>query len=266
MKKINKIVLLSDEQTSKTGRNFLKDMQKLMEDMHLQVWHLALNLEEQIADAVYQFDRIALEIQPDLLIVADYACIKMQSPEEEPFYNNMTIPVIHLLFRRPWEYDVFMIWRSNFINRHYTIIPEDAEYIREFYPRVPNVKTFLPNLWNQAERMVCYSGQYTKLQIKQCYQNLPAYMKTIAERWRMIMERESYQTDTEAVKQCLKEIGFVYSAAEYQDILYMLQSAFVLHYYERYGEAEAGKIQIHKEIMQEQIEEFLNLDFRISLL
>lgn len=266
MKNVTKIVLLSDEKTSRTGRNFFASIQKLMEERHLQVWNLALNLEADIANAVYQFDRIALEIQPDLLIVADFACIKMQSPEEEPFYNNMTIPVIHLLFRRPWEYEVFMIWRCNFIDRYYTLIQEDVNHIRKFYPRIPDVKPFQKGLWNQEEKLVCYSGQYTMQQAESIYQGLPGYMKTIAERWCAIVEREPYMADTDSLQQCLREIGFDCSASEYLDILYMMQGAFSLYYYNKHGEVNMEKIQMQADILQQQIDEFLNLDYKVSLL
>lgn len=266
MKSINKIVLLSDEKTSLTGRSFFASMQKQLEERHLKVWNLALSLESDIANAVYQFDRIALEIQPDLLIVADFACIKMQSPEEEPFYNNMTIPVIHLLFRRPWEYDVFMVWRSNFIDRYYLLVSEDVKHIREYYKRVPNITHFEDGLWNQEEKLVCYSGQYTMQQAESIYQNLPGYMKTIAERWCAIMEREPYMADTDGLKQCLREIGFDCSDSEYLDILYMMQGAFSLYYYKKNREMAVEEIQIQTDILQKQIDEFLNLDFKVSLL
>ena len=109
MKQINKIVILSDENTTLIGRQFGKLAKKLLQQRKIEVYDLTLNITENIADAVYQFDRIGLEINPDLLIVTDFACIGMQSQEEEPLYNDMTIPVIHVLFRRPWEYHTFMI-------------------------------------------------------------------------------------------------------------------------------------------------------------
>lgn len=263
---VKKIALLSDENTTQTGKEFLEYAKGFLEKRDMTVWSLALRLDLDIADAVYQFDRISLEIKPDLLIVADFACIRMQSPEEEPFYNNMTIPVIHLLFRRPWEYDVFMIWRCNFTTRCYCLVPEDVWHIRTFYRRVPKVKRFLAGLWTAEEKMVCYEGQYLPEELYPAYDSLPDYMKTIAKRWMAIMERNELLTDEEGLKQCLQEIGFVCSEEEYLDILYMMRGVFPLYYKEHHQKTSDGVFQIEESVMQQQLDEFIDLDFEISLL
>lgn len=265
MRQINKIVLLSDENTTVVGKDFLEHIQAQLEMNGLQVWRIDVNLKNNLADAIYQFDRISLEIKPELLVVADFACIKMQSPEEEPFYNNMSIPVIHLLFRRPWEYEVFMIWRSNFIDRYYCLVPEDVSYVRVFYQRLPNVKHFWDGLWNAEEKQVCYQGQYRKEELVQAYQELPDYIKTIAKRWAAMMRQNNGLSDAEGLRQCLKEIGFDCSEAEYQDIVYMLRYVFALYNYECHQKG-IGDIHIREDVMRQQMEEFLDLDFEISLL
>lgn len=265
MKQVNKIVLLSDEDTSKTGLAFMASAKKLLEEKGLEVHSLMVRPMENIADAIYQFDRIDLEIKPDLLIVADFACVKMQSPEEEPIYNNMTIPVVHVLFRRPWEYDVFMIWRCNFINRCYLLVPEDVAHVRTYYPRVPNVKKLREELWRAEPKAVCY-GEYEKERLEQSYNDLPDYMKTIAKRWASIMERKNGLTEEEGIKYCFKEMGFTCSDREYLDILYMMQCVFPLYYKERHREEHDGAVGIREEVLRQQLEEFLDIDFEVSLL
>lgn len=265
MKQVNKIVLLCDENTSQAGLAFMEAAEKILEKKGLIVHSLMIRPTEDIMDAVYQFDRIDLEIAPDLLIVADFACIKMQSPEEEPFYNNMTIPVVHVLFRRPWEYEVFMIWRCNFINRCYCLVPEDVEHIRTYYRRVPNVKKLRDGLWRAEPKAVCYA-EYEKEQLEQNYHVLPDYMKTIAKRWRVIMEQNENLSDEEGVRQCLQEIGFTCNESEYLDILYMMRSIFPLYYKECHqNEGEALSV-IQEENLKLQMDEFLQVDFEVSLL
>lgn len=263
MKQANKIVLLCDENTSQAGLSFFASAKEILEKKGLIVHSLLLKPTEDIMDAVYQFNRIDLEISPDLLIVADFACIKMQCPEEEPFYNNMTIPVVHVLFRRPWEYEVFMIWRCNFINRCYCLVPEDVEHIRTYYRRVPNVEKLQEGLWCAEPKAVCYA-EYKKEQLKQKYDTLPDYMKIIAKRWRGIMERAENLTEEEGVRQCLKEIGFTCNEAEYLDILYMMRNIFPLYYKEQHPEETLLAIQ--EESLKKQLEEFLRVDFEVSLL
>ena len=239
--------------------------EKLLEQKGLIVHKLMVRPTEDIADAVYQFDRIDLEIDPDLLIVADFACITMQCPEEEPFYNNMAIPVVHVLFRRPWEYEVFMVWRCNFINRCYCLVPEDVEHIRTYYRRVPNVKKLREGIWDADPRLVCY-GEYTREDLEHKYELLPDYMKAIAKRWRAIMEQDEKLSEEEGVKQCLREIGFSCSETEYLDILYMLQSVFPLYELEKHREENGKHFAIQEETLLQQLEEFLETDFVVTLL
>ena len=266
MKQVNKIVLLSDENTSKVGLNFIERTEKLLEERGFAVYSLRIRPMQDIADAIYQFDRIDLEIKPDLLIVADFACIKMQCPEEEPFYNNMAIPVVHVLFRRPWEYEVFMIWRCNFINRCYCLVPEDVEHILTYYRRVPNVKKLQEGLWDAEPRAVCY-GEHTRQELEEKYELLPDYMKTIAKRWMAIMRRKEGMSEEVGVKQCLQEIGFACNEAEYLDILYMMQSVFPLYYKECHRNEEGGALfTIQEEIMHRQLEEILQIEFEVTLL
>lgn len=265
MKQVNKIVLLCDENTSQAGLAFMASSKEILEKKGLIVHSLIVKPTEDIMDAVYQFNRIDLEISPDLLIVADFACIKMQCPEEEPFYNNMAIPVVHVLFRRPWEYEVFMVWRCNFINRCYCLVPEDVEHIRTYYRRVPNVKRLQEGVWSAEPRAVCYA-EHEKEQLERNYNALPDYMKTIAGRWKAIMEREKNLSEEEGVRQCLQEIGFDCNASEYLDILYMMKDIFPLHYRECRQKETEGLPVIQQENLEQQLEEFLQTDFEISLL
>lgn len=191
MKQINKIVILSDENTTLIGRQFGKLAKKLLQQRKIEVYDLTLNITENIADAVYQFDRIGLEINPDLLIVTDFACIGMQSPEEEPLYNDMTIPVIHVLFRRPWEYHTFMIWRCNFIDRFYILVPEDVSHVRKYYHKILNVKSLKEDLFGSDVRDI-WSMEHDEKILEQIYITLPDYVKVLGERWKAIMDQKKH--------------------------------------------------------------------------
>ena len=98
MKEIQKIVLLTDETTSSVGRLFFEKLAGIFRRQGKQVTTLPVRTDQNLAEAVYRFDEIS-RIKPDLLFVADFACIRMQSAEEEPMYNNLGIPTIHILFR-----------------------------------------------------------------------------------------------------------------------------------------------------------------------
>lgn len=265
MRQVKKIVLLSDENTSKAGLHFFEITKNLLEKKGLQVHNLMVRPMQDIADAIYQFDRIALEIKPDMLIVADFACITMQSPEEEPLYNNMSIPVVHVLFRRPWEYNVFMIWRCNFIDRFYMLVPEDVVHVRNYYPRVRNVRLLREGLFCENARTI-WSMEYDESVLEQNYLALPDYMKTIAERWNAIMEQSGDDREEEGLKRCLREIGFACSEAEYLDILYIMRSVFPLYYMKHHGEIKKHDVVMQENIMGEVLEDFLNTDFPVSLL
>ena len=264
MKQINRIVILSDENTTEPGIRFAELAKKLLQQRNVEVYDLKVNITENIADAVYQFDRIGLEIKPDLLMVMDFACIGMQSPEEEPLYNNMSIPVIHVLFRRPWEYHAFMVWRCNFIDRFYTLIPEDVSHIRTYYRRILNVKSLKEGLFAQDVRDV-WSMEYDGKLLEQMYVTLPDYVKVLADRWRAVMDQKIVSGEEAALQRCLQEIGFVCSDAEYLDILYMMQSVFLL-YHKSHDLGDQEKIVLQEAVMETVLDEFLNTGFQVSLL
>lgn len=264
MKQINRIVILSDENTTETGIRFAELAKKLLQQRNVEVYDLKVNITENIADAVYQFDRIGLEIKPDLLMVMDFACIGMQSPEEEPLYNNMSIPVIHVVLCRPWEYHAFMVWRCNFIDRFYTLIPEDVSHIRTYYHRILNVKSLQEGLFTQDVRDV-WSMEYDGKLLEQMYVTLPDYVKVLAERWKAVMDQKIVSGEEAALQRCLQEIGFICSDAEYLDILYLMQSVFLL-YHKSHNPGEQEKIALQETVMETIPDEFLNTEFQVSLL
>ena len=264
MKQINKIVILSDENTTLIGRQFGKLAKKLLQQRKIEVYDLTLNITENIADAVYQFDRIGLEINPDLLIVTDFACIGMQSQEEEPLYNDMTIPVIHVLFRRPWEYHTFMIWRCNFIDRFYILVPEDVSHVRKYYHKILNVKSLKEDLFGSDVRDI-WSMEHDEKILEQIYITLPDYVKVLGERWKAIMDQKKTSGEEDTLQRCLTEIGFVCSDEEYLDILFMMQSVFLL-YHKIQHPVDQKKVVLQEAVMETMLDEFLNTEFQVSLL
>lgn len=264
MRKIKKTVILSDQYTTEIGKKFAKAVQKIMEKRQIEVHIVSVNTEDNIADAVYQFDRINLELKPDLLMVLDLACVKMQSPEEEPLYNNMTIPVVHILFRRPWEYDVFMGWRTNFIDRFYTLIPQDVDHIKKYYGKwILNVKTLRPDLFVQNIRNV-WGAEWQEEKLSQEFEALPGYIKTLANQWEHIMVKNQNLNDEAAFRMCLDKIGFECSDAEYLDVLCCVKSMFSL--YNKKQNRQVENIEIRMYEMEKQVDEFLMMDFPVSLL
>lgn len=265
MKQINKVVILQDENITSVGRMLSVLVKKKLDAEKKETNIITVNVTENIADAVYQFDYIQLEIKPDLLIVSDFACIKMQSPEEEPLYNNMTIPVVHILFRRPWEYDVFMVWRTNFTDRFYVLIPEDVAYIKKYYRRLLNVKRLKECLFEQDVREV-WAAQYKKEECEGLYSLMPDYMRTLAKNWQIIKMQNQELSDEQVMEKCLSEIGFSCSDEEYLNILYLMRSAILLYYKDEYKDITDDKIRINESVLNDIVEDFLRTDFPVSLL
>lgn len=265
MKEIRKIILLTDETTSSVGRLFFEKLAGIFRRQGKQVTTLPVRTDQNLAEAVYRFDEIS-RIKPDLLFVADFACIRMQSAEEEPMYNNLGIPTIHILFRRPWEYEVFMIWRCDFTTRIYCLLEEDVPYIRTFYPRLLNVSALDQGLWDMDAKAVCYAKEGAWEELLQAYEGLPAYMKTIAGIYEKIKNRETQIGDAQAMQMCLAEISFTCTAAEYMDILYMMRHVFALFFQKQTGIREYRMPQMDWEALKQQGEEFLLLDFPVTLL
>ena len=267
MNNIQKIVLLSDDDTSSVGLLFFDALETFLTGQGIAVWHQRILTGQNMLEAVEQFDKIPLEIEPDLLIVADFACIKMQSEIEEPFYNNFEMPVVHLLFRRPWEYETFMIWRSNFTTRYYCILEEDAEFIREYYPRLLNIAALDANIWNCDAKTVLSMNGVTRKEIQTQCENLPEYLKTIGVLWQKEKQLQVKVSDAGALHKCLAKIGFACTQKEFLDILYSMKAVFVWYNLQQNG-MQQEKVDVLKDShdFASQILEFLNLEFPVSLL
>lgn len=278
MKEVHRVVLLSDDATSRLGLLILEQIKELLYAKGIEVWHQRILLAENVAEAIYQFDRISLELKPDLLIVADFACIKMQSEQEEPFYNNFAIPVVHLLFRRPWEYEAFMVWRCNFTTRLYCLQERDVFFIRTYYPRVPNVLALPDDLFlrgNDANALPgssgnwkiawLYSRQDYKEQRQVCCQ-MPEYMRTIHKCWEKELKDDPELYEAEAMEKCLMKLGIDSSREEFLDIMYLMRTIFPCHAYGELGVESVPTVNVRKEVLHRYVVELLNLDFPISLL
>lgn len=266
MHKMIKVALLSDNNTSKVGITFFDRLEMCMRKNQIESYHIKVRPDVDIAEAVRQFDRISLEIKPEFLIVADFACVRMQSAEEEPMYNNMGLMLVHLLFRRPWEYEIFLNGRCNFTTRYYCVLYEDMEFIKTYYPRLVNPRCFMKNLWEKEERAVCFAEWENYEYLKQQYQLLPDYMKTIAKYWKGIMDKQPLFTEHEGMQQCLKVIGFTCSEKEYLDILYLMRMVFPIYYMEKKGINYFEQPVLNETMLIEQMQEFLERDFKITLL
>lgn len=265
MKAINKIVILSDEYTTKIGKQFAKQLQCQFMQRKMEVSYLAVNTTDKLADAIYQFDRIGLELKPDLLIVLDLACVKMQSPEEEPLYNNMTIPLVHVLFRRPWEYEVFMTWRTNFIDRFYVLMPQDIAHVKRYYPRILNVRSLSKEIFSEDVRTV-WAMEYEEDAIRKELSALPDYMNVIADKWKAIKNENLQLSEEEALHMCLQGIGFTCNDLEYLNILYLMKSVFILYNIEICKSMEEKNITMQESGIEEQVNDFLKTEFPVSLL
>lgn len=267
MKSIQKVVLLSDDDTSSMAILFLDALEKALTGKGIAVWHQRVLMKQNLSEAVEQFDKIPFIIKPDLLIVADFACIKMQSEQEEPFYNNFEMPVIHLLFRRPWEYGTFMIWRSNFTTRYYCMMQGDVEFVREYYPRLLNVAALDAGIWNCDEKIVSSRNVGSKEEVlKQC-ENLPEYLKTIGSLWQKEKQLHPAISDERVLKSCLAQIAFECTQGEFLDILYLMAPVFAGYYLQRDEvPQEEVKVQEGSTAFAQQMDDFLKLDFPVSLL
>ena len=264
-REITKIVLLTDDKTSVTGRYFMDTLASVFEAMGKQAARLDAGMDKGVAEAVQQFDEIS-RIRPDLLIVADFACIRMQSAEEEPMYNNNGIPTIHLLFCRPWEYEIFMTFRCDFPTRVYCLLAEDIPYIKSFYPYLLNVYAMAERILDRSAGEVCYAAKGSAGELQNQYDKMPEYMKTLGHFYEQIKEKTPQMPDSLAVQECLKAIQFTCNVSEYMDILYMMQNVFALWYLRCLSKTAYEMPQIRTEALHRQAETFLDMDYPITLL
>lgn len=264
MRKITKIVLLTDEKTSALGRQFMLELEQVLNEMKLKTVPLDIHIARDLWKGAAEFDRISQEIRPDMLIVADFACITSKSTEEEPYYVNMSIPVIHLLFKRPWEYNEFWIWRWNFTTRCYCMLGEDREYIGAYYKRILNRNVLPETLWNLPAKTCCYLEVFGSGQLKERLAEKPEYLNVIAERWQTLV-KQSRQGDAQTLRQCLREIGFSCTDEEYLDVMYLMQDHFAAYYKNR-DNLECEAVTIDRITLTQLAEEFLEMDFPVTLL
>jgi len=262
---MNRIVLLSDDDTSVLGRVFFEKMSEILARNGLEVYKIHISVNENILDAISQFDRISLEIKPDLMFVADFACIRMQSTEEVPMYNLFSFPIVHLLFRRPWEYEIFMNYRCSFITRFYCVLQEDAAYIKKYHDKLLNVDSLDNKLWGTNQKGVCYYGRERSV-LKAIYEQAPAYVKTLGMQWKNVMKQNPGISDVEGLRICLHKIGFAYQEAELPGILYMLRDVFPLEYLESQKIETCCLPEIDSKAMEQQVNIFLDMNFKVSLL
>lgn len=264
MQKITKIVLLTDEKTSALGRQFMLELELAFKERNLEIVPLDIQMSKDPWKGAAEFDRISGEIRPDMLIVADFACITSKAVEEEPYYSNMSIPVVHILFRRPWEYQEFWIWRWNFTTRCYCMSKEDQNYIAAYYKRILNRRVLPEALWNLPAKTCCYLEAFHSGQLEERLAQEPDYLNVIAKRWQTLAEQGT-QGDANNLKQCLAEIGFACTEEEYLDVMYLMQDYFAAYYKSRENSINKT-ITIDREILTRLAEEFLNLNFPVTLL
>ncbi len=264
-KTIEKIVLLTDDSTSVIGRRFMDVLASVLQKMGKQVKSLYAGMDQGVEKAINTFDQIA-KPRPDLLIVADFACICMQSSEEEPMYNNLGIPTIHLLFERPWEYRIFMNYRCDFTTRVYCLLKEDVSYIKTFYPSLLNVYALESDIFDMDAHAVCYAKKGTITQLKEKNKAMPEYMKTLENLYEKMKDKEPELSDVDAMRKCLNTIQFTCSISEYMDILYMMRDAFALYYLKKTKQISFEEPQINEASLCQQCEIFLDMDFPVTLL
>lgn len=259
-----KITLLSDEYTGSAGMIFLDALKAVIEENKMEAQRLHVLNKSDIQQAISEFDKISMGSKTDLLIIADFACTNMQSAEEEPMYSEMSIPIVHVLFKRPWEYEVPMVWRSDFTTRCYCMLEEDVSYTMQLCSKILNFRKFVPDMWSTTEKNVC-CADWSVAAISETVNNLPDYAKTIRSRWQSIKADDKYD-DVEAMKKCLQEIGFEHTPGEFQEIMYMMSPIFPEWYIKSNGEPDIKALQLDKEKLLQQLTEFMDLDFKISLL
>ena len=101
--------------------------------------------------------------------------------------------------------------------------------------------------------------------LEQIYITLPDYVKVLGERWKAIMDQKKTSGEEDTLQRCLTEIGFVCSDEEYLDILFMMQSAFLL-YHKIQHPVDQKKVVLQEAVMETMLDEFLNTEFQVSLL
>lgn len=260
-------VILTDSRTSKMGMAMREPVDQALTKLGWKVHDRHLDVDKDGLEVMSKFDETFSLLQPeDLLIVFDFACIRMKSMEEEPMYNNWSFQTVHVLFQRPWDYEEFMIWRTNFNTRFYCMLPEDQELIRIGYPRLQNVYTFPPELWMESPKnwMHGFGRQPTDLQSWDAHLgSLSPAMQTIARMWRQKMQIDPSQPDVNHLLSCFQELQFDCSVQELLDLLFLLKDVAYIE--------EAAPKQILSEVMQPQVLEeitrqWVDYHYPVSLL
>lgn len=147
------------------------------------------------------------------------------------------------------------------------MLEEDAELIQEYYPQLLNVSCLEAEIWNLDAGAVCYmNGLPYEERLRQC-DGLPEYLKTIRTYWQMEKEKQKDCPDARAMRLCLDRIGFACNKKEFLDIMYLMQPVFAVNYLEQNGIPQEGTaVDKHAGAFEAQVDEFLQLDFKISLL
>ena len=181
-------------------------------------------------------------------------------------YNNWSFQTIHVLFQRPWDYEEFMIWRTNFNTRFYCMLPEDQELIRIGYPRLLNVFVLPTELWSASPKKWMHGFGKRQEEIEafdERLDKLSSAMQTVARMWHQKMQTDPAQPDVNHLLSCFRELQFDCSVQELLDLLFLLKDVAYIE--------EAAPKQKLSEVMQpkcldEIVSEWVDYRYTVSLL
>lgn len=260
-------VLLTDSRTSRLGMAMRQPVEQAFVKLGWKVYDSHLDVDQDGLAVMAKFDETFALLQPDdLLVVFDFACIRMKSMEEEPMYNNWSFQTIHVLFQRPWDYEEFMIWRTNFNTRFYCMLLEDQELIRIGYPRLVNVYALPAELWSTSPKKWMHGFGKRQEEIESFDERLdklsPA-MQTVARMWQQKMQTEPAQPDVNHLLSCFQELKFDCSVQELLDLLFLLKEVAYIE--------EAAPKQNLSEVVQPKcldgiVSEWVDYHYPVSLL
>lgn len=222
----NVVVLLTDDNTTAIGKSLFQHLEKIFSTNGYTTYSRNISKSEHGIEILNHFDEIAIDLCPEYLIVADMACIDLQSMEEDPLYNNWTSRITHILFRHPWEYQNALNFRCNFTTEIIASTKSDIDYIREFHSHNINISS-LENYFDDA----IYIPTLVWQSIDNCVNDImskPQYLKKISTDW---LDRIICDNNTPPIvhlKNYLREIGFECTNKEFSEVLSMISSVVAI--------------------------------------
>lgn len=79
---------------------------------------------------------------PDYVVTFDCSGFDLELLGDDLFFNSLCCPMAHVLLSSPLDYIEFLGKRMNFVMDFYMQYDSEIEFVKEYFPRVPEVKKY----------------------------------------------------------------------------------------------------------------------------